>query len=77
MQVHMMLFIPLHRRPALGNFLAVDVTGEAIPASEHQMHLMPLALVERHLRLTDPKIGACPDSALGDANVLEAPAVLV
>ena len=72
-----MLFIPLYRRPALGNLLAVDVTGEAIPASEHQMRPVPLALGERHLRLTDPKVGACHDSALGDTNVIETASVLV
>ena len=45
-QVHMMLFVPLYRRLALGNLLAIDVTGEAIPASEHQMHPVPLALIK-------------------------------
>ena len=76
-QVHIMLIAPLHPRPTLGNFLAIDVTCETIPAFKHQMRPVPLALRESHLRLTDPKIGACTDSALGNANVIETSAVLV
>ena len=73
---HIMLIAPLYPRPTLGNSLAIDVAGETRPALKHQMRPVPLVLRERHLRLTDPKVGACSDSALGNANVIETPAVI-